>query len=160
MTSEQHTLNEILSQPDSWRTTLEIVRSQADTLRAFFQANRYESLVFTGCGSTYYLSMATAALYRQLTHAEGYGFPASEVWLNADSIKQRSLLVAVSRSGETTETIRACETFIQRGGDVATLSCYPNRALTTLGAINLIVSPGQEESVAQTRAFSSLYLAE
>ena len=39
------------------------------------------------------------------------------------------------------------------------MSCYPDRPLTSLGALNIVLPSGQEESVAQTRAFSTLYLA-
>jgi len=68
--------------------------------------------------------------------------------------------VTLSRSGETTETLRAVETFRAAGrGAVLTLSCYPDRPLTSLGDLNLVFPSGQEQSMAQTRAFSVLYLA-
>lgn len=74
--------------------------------------------------------------------------------------QQRTLLVAVSRSGETTETVRAVESFREKGtGDVLTLSCYPGKTLPGLGTVNILLPSGQEESIAQTRAFSVLYLA-
>lgn len=85
------------------------------------------------------------------------------MWLNASALPSaaRTVLIAVSRSGETTERpIRACKSFRARGlGPILTLSCYPDRALTTLGDYNLVLPSGQEDSVAQTRAFSTLYLA-
>jgi glucosamine--fructose-6-phosphate aminotransferase (isomerizing) len=68
--------------------------------------------------------------------------------------------VAVSRSGETTETLRACEAFrAAQKGQIVTLSNYPGTALTRLGDLNLVFPSGQEQSIAQTRAFTSLYLA-
>jgi len=42
---------------------------------------------------------------------------------------------------------------------VLTLSCYPDSELADLGDLDLVLSAGQENSVAQTRAFSVLYLA-
>src|SRR5207244_999370 len=39
------------------------------------------------------------------------------------------------------------------------LSCYPGRPLTSLGDLNLVFPSGREQSMAQTRAFSVLYLA-
>ncbi len=90
------------------------------------------------------------------------GLPASEIWLNPQlyfHAGERALLVAVSRSGETTETLRACAAFRLGGyGDLLTLSCYPERALASAGKVNVVLPSGQEESVAQTRAFSALYL--
>ena len=56
--------------------------------------------------------------------------------------------------------IRAVEAFKQHAtGDVLTLSCYPERELATAGNVNIVLTSGQEQSVAQTRAFSVLYLA-
>jgi glutamine---fructose-6-phosphate transaminase (isomerizing) len=70
------------------------------------------------------------------------------------------LLVAVSRSGETSETLHACQVFNEsRLGDLITLSCYPEMPLARMGVVNLVFPSGAEQSVAQTRAFSTLYLA-
>ncbi len=158
-----HTRNEILSQPEAWSAALDVVRAQADSLRDSYRAGQYDTLLLTGCGSTYYLALAAAAQMQELTDVPARGLPASEIWLNPGAsyaLKGKALLVAVSRSGETTETLRACEAFRARGhGDVLTLSCYPGRALTQLGLLNFVFPSGQEESVAQTRAFSTLYLA-
>ena len=159
----EYTGREILSQPETWAATLNNVQTQAEAVRDFSRAGRYESVIFTGCGSTYYLSLASAALLQEVTGIPARGLPASEIWLYPHSAylaDRRTLLVAVSRSGETTETLRACESFLSNSqGSLLTLSCYPGKALTTLGAMNLVFPEGQEESIAQTRAFSTLYLA-
>jgi glucosamine--fructose-6-phosphate aminotransferase (isomerizing) len=69
-------------------------------------------------------------------------------------------LIAVSRSGETSETLHAVEQFRTDGnGHVLTVSCYGDKPLTQRGDINLVLPSGQEQSIAQTRAFSVLYLA-
>ena len=68
--------------------------------------------------------------------------------------------MAVSRSSETTETIRACEAFLaSQRGHLLTLSCYGDKPLAKMGDLNIVLTSGQEQSVAQTRAFSTLYLA-
>ena len=158
-----HTRAEILSQPAVWLETLQSLHSQADELRRFFEQGAYDEVLFTGCGSTYYLSLAAAALFQDLTGVAGRGLPSSEIWLSPRSVwaaHPRALLVAVSRSGETTETLYACDAFRQVGaGDILTLTCYPGTHLAQVGALNLVFAAAQEESVAQTRAFSTLYLA-
>ena len=158
-----HTRSEILSQPEAWSAALEALRAQVDSLRHLYRAGRYDTLLFTGCGSTYYLALAAAAQVQAATCVPACGLPASEVWLNqgaACALKGKVLLVAISRSGETTETLRACDAFRAGGhGDVLTLSCSPGCALAQLGSHNLVLPSGQEESVVQTRAFSTLYLA-
>ena len=118
-------------------------------------------ILFTGCGSTYYLALAAASLTQGLTGRLCRAFPASELWLYPQSsyTAGKTLLVAVSRSGETTETLCACQAFLSDGrGQLLTLSCYADMPLAKLGAFNLVFPSGQEHSVAQTRAFSTLYL--
>ena len=63
----------------------------------------YEQVIFTGCGSTYYLSLAAAALYQELTGRPARGVPGSELWLNPKSClgAGKTLLIAVSRSGRS-----------------------------------------------------------
>jgi glucosamine--fructose-6-phosphate aminotransferase (isomerizing) len=153
---------EIASQPAAWAATLGVMADQAGPVSDFFRRGGYDSLIFTGCGSTYYLSLAAAALAQELCGIPARGLPASELWLdlpNARRVGARPLLVAVSRSGETSETLRACAGFTAAGGDLLTLSCYPEAPLAGMGTLNLLITAGQEQSIAQTRAFSTLYLA-
>lgn len=157
-----HTRQEIFSQPEAWQGVLDVRDATAADLRTWLQAGDFTQVVFTGCGSTYYLALAAAAVLQRVVGLPAIGLPASEVWLNPTALPpaERTLLVAVSRSGETTETLRACESFRRsRRGAILTLSAYPGRALTTLGDVNLVFPSIREESVAQTRAFSGLYLA-
>lgn len=159
----KHTLQEIDSQPEAWAAVIDQIQKEAPSLERFLNKGNYEAVLFVGCGSTYYLSLAAAALYQGLVHIPARGQPSSEVWLSDGSAylrDKRTLLVAVSRSGETSETIQACEVFKSgSSGDVITLSCYPDMPLTQAGEVNLVFPSGQEVSIAQTRAFSSLYLA-
>lgn len=158
----QYTHQEILSQPEAWMAALDVVQEQTIAVRQFYEENHFESVLFTGCGSTYYLAMAAASLMQRQCNIFCRAMPASEIWMYPRTsylADQRTLLVAISRSGETTETLRAVESFKGRAnGMVLTLSCYPGRELTTLGDLNLVLPSGQENSVAQTRAFSVLYL--
>lgn len=157
-----YTRTEIFSQPEAWATTLQQLDALRAEISAVVQQGHFQSVVFTGCGSTYYLAIAAAAVCQQLTSIPSRGLPASEIWLYPDSAyiaSQSTLLVAISRSGETTETLRAVESFKGRGqGKVITLSCYGEMPLATAGDLNLVLDAGQEQSVAQTRAFSVLYI--
>ncbi|MFN8505396.1 SIS domain-containing protein [Kouleothrix sp.] len=154
------TWSEINSQPDAWAATLDLLAAQQGALRGF--ARDAEQVVFTGCGSTYYLALAAAASLRELAGVPAVGLPASEVWLNpAGSFPggRRTLLVALSRSGATSETLRAIAAFQAAArGPVLTLSCYPEQPMARMGDMNLVLAAGQEQSIAQTRAFTTLQL--
>jgi len=158
----EFTHTEIYSQPEVWTAALGVLIAQRAALQQLWQRGQYDHVIFTGCGSTYFLSLAAASLLQELTGQTARALPASELWLSPASSYARSgktLLVAVSRSGSTTETVRACEAFKRDGrGDLVTLSCYPDQPLAQLGALNIVLPSGQEDSVVQTRAFSTLYL--
>jgi glucosamine--fructose-6-phosphate aminotransferase (isomerizing) len=92
--------------------------------------------------------------------------PGGELLLNAETALARhkpassTLLVAVSRSGSTTETVRAVEQFKQQNrGPVVAITNYGDQPLAGLADLALVIEEGQEESVAQTRSFASMYVA-
>jgi glucosamine--fructose-6-phosphate aminotransferase (isomerizing) len=121
----------------------------------------YDQVLFTGCGSTYYLSVAAAALYQELTGCPARAVPGGELVLNPKTVlaDQKTLLVAVSRSGTTSETLKAVQNFrADKRGNVLAISNY-HETLSGLADLNIVIEKGQETSVAQTRAFASMYVA-
>jgi glucosamine--fructose-6-phosphate aminotransferase (isomerizing) len=155
------TRQEILSQPEAWAAALQALDEIRRNILDLDPGRRYGQILFTGCGSTYYLALAASALTQDLAGIPARAFPASELWLYPRSsyMDGKTLLVAVSRSGETTETLQACESFLNdKRGDLLTVSCYGNMPLAKMGTLNIVLPSGQEQSVAQTRAFSTLYL--
>ncbi len=158
----QNTYREIISQPEAWAEALTMGAANADAVQALWHTVSGRSLLFTGCGSTYYLSLAAGALARR-KGAPGRGLPASEIWLGTDAVPHMgsgTVLVAVSRSGETTETLRAVETFRSQGGAaVIAVTCYPERALAGMADLVISLPAAQEVSVAQTRSFASMLVA-
>lgn len=160
--SNDFTLQEILNQPEAWQSAREILDGSRKDLLTFWKKNRFDHFIFTGCGSTYYLSLSAAALLQETTGVCCKALPASELWLNPGALpaKGKLLVIAISRSGETTETVKACGQFKKsKRGKLLTLSCYPDQPLAKMGDFNLVLPSGQEQSIAQTRAFSTLFLA-
>ena len=150
------TYREIKSQTNAWRQALDVTRAVSLPTAA-----DYEQVIFSGCGSTYYLSLAGAALYQELTGCAARAVPAGELLLNSQTIltDQKTLLVAVSRSGTTTETVKAVEKFkAGKRGEVVVITNY-DEVLSRLADVNIVIPMGQEESVAQTRSFASMYVA-
>ena len=151
-----HTYNEIKSQTQAWAQALEKVQAVA-----LPEAAEIEQVIFTGCGSTYYLSLAAAALYQELTGRAARAVPGGELLLNPQITltDQKTLLVGVSRSGTTTETVKAVEKFKkEKRGEVLVISNH-NEALSRSANVNIVIDKGQEESVAQTQSFASMYVA-
>jgi glucosamine--fructose-6-phosphate aminotransferase (isomerizing) len=157
----QYTREEILTQPAAWAAALDVLEAGRRDLAPIGKGG-YSEVLLTGCGSTYYAALAAAALMQDLGGCAARGLPASELWLYPRSslAAGKTLLIALSRSGETTETLEACSAFRDAGlGDLLTLSCYADRPLARRGDWNIVLPSGQERSIAQTRAFTTLYLA-
>jgi len=161
MTQGIHTQQEIWSQPAAWQDALAVHRRSQAALAPLL-AGQHMQTVFTGCGSTYYLALAAAALFQEQTGRSARAVPAGELLLNPATAltADKTLLVAVSRSGATSETVRAVEQFRQQArGPVIALTNYELAPLAGLADAALVIAAGQEESVAQTRSFASLYVA-
>jgi glucosamine--fructose-6-phosphate aminotransferase (isomerizing) len=155
-----HTYREIMSQPQCWHEALQRFEAAKEELAPLWQREHIERVIFTGCGSTYYLSLMGARLFQRLTAVPAQAYPASELVLFPDSAylkAQRTLLVAVSRSGSTTETVEALKLFKKLNlGPTLTIGCYRESPLAKQADFALIVDSARESSVAQTRSFSSM----
>ena len=158
--TDTHTRHEIITQPEVWRATLAAFRAARPSLRDFLEHAAFDQILITGCGSTHYLSMTAAAILGYKTRTPTRAMPASELWLfPAVMPPQRTLLLAVSRSGTTTETLRAVERCQEAGcGRVLAVTCYPDSTLAKMADYVLVAPDAQEESVAQTRSFTSMLL--
>ncbi len=158
----QYTYNEITTQPEAWADALAAFASMKDVMLAAWQSHKPQQIIVTGCGSTHYLSQTVAELLQRLTAVSTRAYPASELILSADTAwldAPNTLLIAISRSGTTTETLEAVKAFRKRNGRFLwTITCYPNSPLAQSADLVFAAEAAQEKSVAQTRSFASMLL--
>lgn len=159
MPGGQHTWQEIMSQPAAWQDALSAFRALREKFAAFWMEAAPDQVIVTGCGSTYYLALTAARLLRR-SGVDASACPASELLLNTDAIcapGRRYLLLTLSRSGTTSETVRAQERFKSRiGASVITVTCASSSPLAGGADLAFAIDAAQEKSVAQTRSFSSM----
>ena len=160
MTKNSYTWKEIISQPQAWRATLETLAKSKAALDSFLGRADFDQFIVVGCGSSHYLSQVAAATLNHCAGIPARAFPSSELWLFPGIVLAgRTLLLAVSRSGTTTETLRALGRFRgTSGGPVLTVTCYPQSPLARQSDFALVAPDAQEESIAQTRSFTSMLL--
>ena len=65
MEKGQYTRTEIFSQPEAWSAALTVLDENRRAVLDLQPARRYSQVIYTGCGSTYYLSLAAAALTQE-----------------------------------------------------------------------------------------------
>jgi glucosamine--fructose-6-phosphate aminotransferase (isomerizing) len=160
MGNDSYTWREITSQPRVWRSTLDAFDAQHAALSEFLARASFDQIVVFGCGSTHYLAQAAAATLARHTGISARPLPSSELLLFPDTVPAgKTLMLAVSRSGKTTETLWALEQFRQaRDGKVVAVTCHPESALAQQADYVLAAPDAQERSVAQTRSFVSMFI--
>lgn len=157
----RHTLHEILGQTVAWQDALDSVEARHDALHKLWERHGNSDVLVTGCGSPYYLSLMVAPLIHQQLGARTKNFPASELLLFPETVAPRDgvpLLITLSRSGRTTEMIRATANYRASGAErpILAIGCYPDTPLVDQADVALVATMGQEESVVETRSFSAM----
>ncbi|ALV62427.1 Glucosamine-6-phosphate deaminase [isomerizing], alternative [Thermococcus sp. 2319x1] len=123
-------------------------------------ANLYEfkipgEVLFTGCGSSYFLSQLLAMI---TTHLGGRGIalPCSELLYSREyyPLGTPQLLVSISRSGETTEAIMAIEAL-----NIPKLALTAYESTLSRMADYALIVPTHEESIVMTHSFPAFYFA-
>ncbi len=155
------TLEEITGQTAAWAEAIERANALAPEIGKLAIGSRRQ-VICVGCGSTYYLALSVAALLQSRTGVIARAFPASELLFNPDAayVDGATILIALSRSGATSETLRVVADFkARRPGKVAVVTNYADSAIAAHGDIVIAIAKGQEQSVAQTRSFASMHVA-
>ena len=157
------TLKEILRQPESWQQAIEITGAQAPDIRNQLLEAGPDSYLFTGCGSSYYLSIAAAGFFQEVTGLPARAVPASELILSAGTHVPKGRKVALfafSRSGETTETVVALRRHQEEGrGPSVGITCRDTCAMAGLGSFTISLPAADDQSVVMTSSFTTMLLA-
>src|SRR5690348_9438526 len=91
---------EIDSQPSVWREAQKLLPDVASKLPA--SGSR---VAIVGCGTSYFMAQAIAAAREDAGQGETDAFAASEM----PKARRYEMVVAISRSGTTTEVVRALD---------------------------------------------------
>jgi glucosamine--fructose-6-phosphate aminotransferase (isomerizing) len=154
------TFAEIQSQPQVWAEALNQFGQQADAVTRLWADGAFQQVIFTGCGSTYYLGVIGATQLQAATGTPARAVSASELMLfpqAAFNPQVRTLLVCVSRSGVTRETVEATRLFRQHGsGSILVVTCDSASPLAAAADLLIPIDAAQEQSRVQTRSFSSM----
>lgn len=159
----EKTRAEIESQPQLWAEALRQFDQQAAAVRRLWSSETFDEVIFTGCGSTYYAGVVSAALLQTATGVSARAVSATDLMLFPETYiapRRKTLLVCVSRSGTTRETVAAAEAFRRHGGrSVIVVTCDSQSPLAQAADLLLAIDAAQEQSRVQTRSFSSMMVA-
>jgi len=145
-------------------TTEKVIREQFPFWEKALGANsataRQDVLVYVGCGTSYYLAMSLAA-YANRAGRRAIAVPGAE-WLNRPSYFwsdwKNTHVVAISRSGETTETVAAAKSSRENGAFVTALTVEADSTLAK-NSDSVVASPTHaEEGIVMTASASLMLL--
>jgi glucosamine--fructose-6-phosphate aminotransferase (isomerizing) len=155
----KHSLQEIHNQPNAWKQALETVEAKAASFQAL--ADDIDEWIFTGCGSAYNVCQTAVPTFQQFTDFPARAVPAADVVYFPDtvlSLTRRPLVVLISRSGETSETVEAGQVAKARGARTLSITCYPDSPLAELSDETIVLSGSQEKSVITTESLTAMVL--
>jgi glucosamine--fructose-6-phosphate aminotransferase (isomerizing) len=157
------TIQEILSQPKIWEKTIKAIYEQKGEILSYLEKNQSAELILTGCGTSYYLPLTASALYTKFTGEKSRGVPASEIMLFPETIfaiDKKYLLVPISRSGKTPETLSATRYVkeVLKGGTLL-ISCTENSEMAQHADLSIICPDAAEETKYMTKSYTSMLLA-
>ncbi len=156
---EHYMLKEIEEQPEALRRLdNSLATTQEEALQQFtdlITAN--EKVIFTAAGTSYHASLL-GVYYLQKAGVEAQTLIASE-FQNYERVDEDTLVVAVSQSGETRDTLDAIEYSREKGADIAAVVNVPHSTIERESDVALHIEAGKEKCVAATKTFTTTVLA-
>ncbi len=157
------TLQEIREQYTSMGQTKEYLSGYIDAIKKILDDNSESNIIFLGCGSSYSIAKSYAQNTMTGLKRVGLAMAAGDVLIHGDryqAIFENAVVVAISRSGETTEIIQAV-TKIREICKIQVISivCKENSTASKISDLTLTMPWAFDNSVCQTRTVSCLYFA-
>jgi glutamine---fructose-6-phosphate transaminase (isomerizing) len=153
---EDYMLKEIHEQPAALRNTLSgrlDADGAADLSEVGLELARVERVAIVGCGTAYHAGLLGKHAIGRLAHLPVEVAVSSE-YRYADPIgDERTLVVAISQSGETTDTLGALEAAQAFGGRVLAVTNTQGSLITREADSVLLTKAGPEICVASTKTF-------
>lgn len=108
-----------------------------------------------GCGTAYHASKMGAKFLEEETGIDCTAYVASEFRYGNPKLDERSLVILISQSGETADTLAALEIAKEKGATTLAVVNIEYSALAKKSDYVLPIKAGVEIAVASTKAFSA-----
>jgi glucosamine--fructose-6-phosphate aminotransferase (isomerizing) len=160
---QSQTWKEILSQGQVWQTVIQEASQSVTLEKILSNHTKRKEWIFVGCGSSYYLAQAAANSWTLLTGQRARALPASEVLLFPQLVQsngEETQSVVISRSGKTSETVRAAKVLSgELGMPTIGLTCAEGSELEEKCDSTIVLHTADEKSMVMTRSFTGMLLS-
>jgi glucosamine--fructose-6-phosphate aminotransferase (isomerizing) len=160
-------LKEIYEQPRAVRETVE-GRISLDSGRVFLDEMKelteadfknITSIKIAACGTSWHAGIAGQYMIEQLARIKVDVDYASEFRYRDPVLDENTLLLVITQSGETADTIAALREVKERGGKVLSICNVQGSMITREAHGTILTHAGPEIGVASTKAFTSQMIA-
>jgi glucosamine--fructose-6-phosphate aminotransferase (isomerizing) len=157
-------LKEIYEQPRALCATLRqhLVRKDGGEPEITFDDSRLDALlggakrvVFTACGTAYHAALVGKYLFERLSRLSVEVETASEYRYREPVLSGGDLVIVISQSGETADTLAAARLARQKGAPVIAITNVVGSTLARESGLTLYTRAGPEIAVASTKAFTT-----
>ncbi|HEU25131.1 MAG: SIS domain-containing protein [Athalassotoga sp.] len=153
------TEKEINEQPEKFGRILKEYDVISHDLLSFLKdAEKFSEIDFVGCGSSYYLAMGLSSHLNRLSKGKVISkyFSGSEVAFDLRTLPKDAVLIGISRSGESSETVMALRKAKENGVKTCAITCNSKSELANIADISSNLDFVSEESVVMTQSFTSM----
>ncbi len=157
---EHYMLKEIFEQPTAVRQTLgEFIEGKKIRFRSIKwsvnEISQIDNVYFIGCGSAYHAGMVGAYACEELFRRSSKAEIASEFRYRNPQIDKNTLVVIISQSGETADTLAALRIAKEKGAKIISVVNVENSTIAMESDCVILTRAGKEVAVATTKAYSA-----
>lgn len=146
-------LKEIFEQ----KRTIEKAMMQSSELvgKVSTMINEAFGIFFVGCGTSYHACVSASYVFSEVARKHVNVVLASEFANYQDFLTDKTLMVAVSQSGETADLLEAVKAAKKKGVKVISISNVMGSTLTRISDVNVMMHAGPEVCVLSTKSYTS-----
>lgn len=158
---KHYMLKEIMEQPAAIRRTLSEVIGETGRLKfkglhmTRAEINALDHVVFVACGSAYHVGAVGAYACEQLFKRHSQAVIASEFRYMHPHLDGKTLVIIISQSGETADTLAAMRIAQEKGAKVIGIVNVENSTIAQECKNVVLTKAGREIAVATTKAYSA-----
>jgi len=159
---EHHMLKEIFEQPRALKTCMggridrRSHRIKLGGIASYLRdLTRTRRLILAACGTAFHAGLVGEFLFEQLARIPAETEYASEFRYRNPIIEDRTVVIAISQSGETLATLAAVEEAKERGARVLGIVNVVGSSIARATDAGIYLHAGPEIGVASTKAFTA-----
>jgi len=156
---EHFMLKEIFEQPKVLQETIEtyvdLVNAKINLTNFPFDLAAINKITLVACGTSYYAALAAKYLIEKFARVEVEVDIASEFRYRDHPFRDDNLMIFVSQSGETADTLAALKYAKENGQKILSIVNAPYSSMANLSDVVIRTVAGPEIGVASTKAYTA-----